>query len=163
MPRSLLRGGHRNTLAPLRTTTTQHFTTTAGLLASTEAMRALAALVMGLIGTLHGNSPNPGADRIQATGLVAEGDRYSSKVAKSRRRLRVRPTAFIPSPNATIRRDRCGFRSGGLATDSPRSGVHLATFLTCGPFFETATNAGFPRLWISHMGWPRERTRGPCG
>ena len=83
----LLRSGHRDTLATLRATTTKHFTTAAGLLASAEAMGTLAALVVGLVGTLHGKSPNPGAKRIQATGLVAEGDRYSSRVGKSRLRL----------------------------------------------------------------------------
>lgn len=52
----LLRGRHRDPLAALGTTTTKHFATTAGLLARTETMGALAALVMGLKSTLrHGN------------------------------------------------------------------------------------------------------------
>lgn len=88
LPRLLLRSGHRDALAALGAATTKNFTSAARLLASAKAMGALAALVVGLVGALHGNSPDPGADRIQATGLVAEGDRYSSNVAKSRRRLR---------------------------------------------------------------------------
>lgn len=51
---SLLRGRHRDALAALRAAATENFTTATGLLASAEAMRALAALVVWLIRALHG-------------------------------------------------------------------------------------------------------------
>jgi hypothetical protein len=50
----LLGDRHRDTLASLRTTATKDFTTTTGLLTGAEAVRALAALIVGLIRTLHG-------------------------------------------------------------------------------------------------------------
>jgi hypothetical protein len=113
LPRLLLRGGHRDALAALRTATTQHFTSTAGLLASTEAMGALAALVVGLIGTLaHGNSPDPGTDRIQATGSLRRGSilkrRREVKAPSSTAhgcRKRGPARSVIASGHVAIRRD----------------------------------------------------------
>lgn len=49
----LLRCGHRNALAALGPSTTKDLATTAGLLTSTEAVRALTALVVWLVGTLR--------------------------------------------------------------------------------------------------------------
>jgi hypothetical protein len=69
---SLLGGGHGDALASLGTTTTKDFTTTAGLLASTESVGTLAALVVGLISALHG----------WLSGYCG-GDRYSSGGVKS--------------------------------------------------------------------------------
>src|SRR5882757_5012867 len=63
----LLRDRDRDPLAPLGTAAAEDFTTAAGLLAGSEPLGALAALIMWLIGTLHGVTPPCG-----------EGDRYSS-------------------------------------------------------------------------------------
>jgi hypothetical protein len=63
----LLGDRHRDALATLRTAATKDFTTTTGLLAGTEAVGALAALVMRLVRTLHGN----------ISGAFARRDRYA--------------------------------------------------------------------------------------
>src|SRR5881394_4047910 len=51
---SLLRGGHGDTLATLRSSATQDLAATTGLLARAKPVGALAALVMRLVGALHG-------------------------------------------------------------------------------------------------------------
>ena len=58
-----------------RATLAKNLAASAGLLASTEAMRAFAAFVMRLIRTLHGISP-----------AITEPDRYSTVKGVSRRR-----------------------------------------------------------------------------
>src|SRR3954470_22138238 len=51
---SLLRGRHRDALTTLGATATQDFASTTGLLARAKPVGALAALVVRLIGALHG-------------------------------------------------------------------------------------------------------------
>ena len=65
--RSLLGDRHRDPLAALGTATAEHLAATTRLLASAETVRALSALVVWLIGTLHGISP-----------AIADRDRYST-------------------------------------------------------------------------------------
>ena len=95
--RDLLLGDrHRDALAALRATATEDFTTTTGLLASTEAVRALAALVMRLIRTLHGSSP-----------AFAERDRYALGPGVSRTGRRSRATGCrrrSVAPDSAVRR-----------------------------------------------------------
>jgi hypothetical protein len=50
----LLRDRDRDPLAPLGASATEDFTAAAGLLARTEPVGALAALIVRLVGTLHG-------------------------------------------------------------------------------------------------------------
>lgn len=107
--RLLLGDGHRDALATLGAAATKHLATTTGLLASTEAVRAFAALVMRLIRALHGMTP-----------AFADRDRYStmSRVSRERHRSR-RPVSGERGPKLPITaktpsgfrsRDHCVFR-----------------------------------------------------
>jgi hypothetical protein len=60
-PKLLLRNRDRDALAPLGAAAAEDFTTTAGFLAGSKPVRALATLVMWLVGTLHGRTP-PGGE-----------------------------------------------------------------------------------------------------
>jgi hypothetical protein len=70
----LLGGCHRDAFPPLGAAA-ENLTASTGLLAGTETVRALAALVMRLVRTLHGYSPG-----------FAERDRYAIERGVSRRR-----------------------------------------------------------------------------
>ncbi len=91
----LLGGRHRDALAPLGAAAAENLTASTGLLAGTESVRALAALVMRLVGTLaHCNSPG-----------FAERDRYAigRGVSRRRRSRRYDPVKTVSAP-ATITR-----------------------------------------------------------
>ena len=92
----LLGGRHRDALAPLGAAAAENLTASTGLLASTESVRALAALVMRLIRTLHGDTPG-----------FAERDRYAiGRGVSRRRRSRRYDQAKTSRPPATITRTR---------------------------------------------------------
>ena len=71
--RLLLRDRHRDPLAAFRATAAQHFAATSRFLAGTKTMRAFAALVMWLVGTLaHGR----GIDTQPISGCQAESVKH---------------------------------------------------------------------------------------
>ncbi len=101
--RLLLGDRHRDALTALRATATKDFTTTTGLLASTEAVRALAALVMRLIRTLHGSSPAfAERDRYAlGPGVSRTGRRSRAVGCRSPRRARCRGCSELPRRRKT--------------------------------------------------------------
>jgi hypothetical protein len=92
---SLLGDRHRDALAPLGAATTKHFATSASLLTGAKAVGAFTALIVGLIGALHGYSPT-----------FAEGDRYSTRLGVSSRCVCLQPiTPLVPPVSRAVVRD----------------------------------------------------------
>src|SRR5262245_30484044 len=101
---SLLGSRHRETLAALRSAAPQDLTAPARLLACAEAMGALPALVVRLVGTLHDGSPG-GAVRSGIDTQPVPGSQGNAR--------------------GPLNPDSCVLRRS--------SGVHLLAFWSCAP------------------------------